>query len=99
MVNGQREVWHELRKPEQDKRAKEKSLRSAEAFRTRGRDALEKSAETAALLYFTLAKMITRVYRAKDSISARPRISESWMPGRAAGFRARDSVAAAVARA
>lgn len=27
--------------------------------------------------YFTLAKMITNVYRASDSISARPRISAS----------------------
>src|SRR5512142_2084316 len=51
------------------------------------------------LAYFTLAKMITRVYSANDSISARPRISDNWMPGRAAGLRARPSAAAAVALA
>src|SRR5215831_6574335 len=41
--------------------------------------------------------MIANVYRASDSISTRPRISANWIPGRAAGLRASDSVAEATA--
>src|SRR5579863_2551399 len=41
--------------------------------------------------------MIARVYSASDSISTRPRISANWIPGRAAGLRASDSVAEATA--
>jgi hypothetical protein len=47
----------------------------------------------------TLAKIITNVYKASDSIRARPRINASWIPGRAEGLRASASAAAAVALA
>lgn len=41
----------------------------------------------------TFTKMITSVNNTSDSMNARPRISASWIPGRAAGLRAMPSQA------
>src|SRR5260370_37265095 len=46
-----------------------------------------------------MAKTRTRVRGGSETIRGRPKISASWMPGRAAGLRARPSAAAAVALA
>src|SRR4051812_33808034 len=47
--------------------------------------------------YFTLAKIITSAYTARDSLRARPRTSANRIPARAEGFRARTLVAEAAA--